>query len=143
SFSLTGNKVEIVAPGLSVLSTWPGGQYKVLSGTSMATPFVTGTVALILASNEKLWSTTGITDGDGKWAPDEVRDVLDHMTKHLGAQGRNSQFGYGALQLNFPDPSAKVLTSVANSNTTAILPLPELLSVRPTSFPLLDTHFFS
>ncbi|MDB5295278.1 MAG: hypothetical protein JWO31_1261 [Phycisphaerales bacterium] len=46
--------VDIAAPGTSVYSTWRGGTYRTDTGTSMATPHVTGTIALMLSLNPKL-----------------------------------------------------------------------------------------
>jgi len=50
SFSSFGPQVAIIAPGVNILSTYMGGGYKTLSGTSMATPHVTGLAALAVAA---------------------------------------------------------------------------------------------
>jgi subtilisin family serine protease len=55
SFSNYGVKtVHIAAPGKDILSTWIGNDYREASGTSMATPFVSGVAALIIANEPNI-----------------------------------------------------------------------------------------
>ncbi|MCL2350626.1 MAG: S8 family serine peptidase [Defluviitaleaceae bacterium] len=89
----TPQKPDIVAPGVNVLSSAPGGGYDNFTGTSIAAPFVTGAAALMME-----W---GIIKGDDPYLyGQKVKAFL-----HLGANRRtdrqypNEIWGYGTLCL--------------------------------------------
>ena len=43
-----GNVIELVAPGVDVKTTWPGGGYRQLTGNSFACPYIAGIIALLI-----------------------------------------------------------------------------------------------
>lgn len=51
TFSNFGSSIEIAAPGVNIKSTYKNGSYAIASGTSMASPHVTGAAGLYGATN--------------------------------------------------------------------------------------------
>jgi hypothetical protein len=78
SFSSLG--AEIAAPGVNINSTVPGGGYASYSGTSMAAPHVSATVALMLANEQE-----------------NIRENLRNSAVDLGPAGADPYFGYGLV----------------------------------------------
>jgi subtilisin family serine protease len=76
--------VELSAPGVAITSTIPNAAYDTWSGTSMATPHVTGVAALVLAAKSTL-------------TPSQVRSILTSSATDLGAAGRDTQYGFGLV----------------------------------------------
>lgn len=96
-FSNIGPQADFAAPGVNVYSTYKGGAYATMSGTSMATPHVTGVVALILATPISPEYDTTL---NGKWDPDEVQQKLIETATDKGTYGFDVFFGYGLVNAN-------------------------------------------
>lgn len=84
SFSGQGSAVDIVAPGLSVLTLVRGGCCLTRSGTELAAAHVSGAAALLLAA--------GV-------APSQVSLKLVQGARDLGPAGKDNTFGYGLLDI--------------------------------------------
>ncbi len=84
SFSSRGSEVDLAAPGVRVLSTWPSNQYRRLNGTSMAAPHVSGAAALAISSHRLTRAET-------------IRKILEVTADNLGVPGRDDLFGHGIV----------------------------------------------
>ena len=66
-----GLKPDLLAPGVDIESTWPGGGYRLQSGTSMAAPYITGAAARVLEQYPD-------------WTPEKVKAWLIQHTRDIG-----------------------------------------------------------
>lgn len=108
-------RVDLAAPGTDILSTFPGGGYVMMSGTSMAVPYVAGAAALV-------WSAS----------PDlnymEVKEFLMESTDPLPALagmcvtgGRLNAFNAIGMLDSIPPASVTDLTSSEATSTRITL----------------------
>lgn len=84
ALSSRGRGIGLTAPGQNIRSTWLHGGYKILSGTSMATPHVAGAAVLLLSARPQLHA-------------DQVKQALERSAKPLRGATKWAQ-GYGFLQ---------------------------------------------
>lgn len=95
SFSNFGlRSVHVAAPGVKILSTLKGGGYGVMSGTSMATPHVSGIAALLLSANPSM------THAEIKDVLIRSSDPVKGLSKKVISKGRVNV--YNALHRIFP-----------------------------------------
>jgi subtilisin len=86
--------VEISAPGRAIESTWSDGSYNTISGTSMATPHVSGLAAKIWAANTSL---NNVTLRQNLQANAKKYDILSGIG---AATGDDYASGFGFARVN-------------------------------------------
>jgi subtilisin family serine protease len=83
-FSSTGQYVDLVAPGVAVLTTAGDGGYVAGNGTSLSAPFVSATLAMMRVRAPDA-------------SPDELRQALVTSADDLGPKGWDPKFGHGVV----------------------------------------------
>jgi len=89
--------VEVSAPGVDILSTYPDDTYETLSGTSMACPHVSGVVALIQAIHYTNHGTVLPVGESDDSSSGTVRGILHKTAEDLGSDGWDPLYGYGVV----------------------------------------------
>jgi hypothetical protein len=97
----------LVAPGERIASTYKDGQYAYMSGTSMATPAVSGAAALLM----QYWP---------KLNANQVAGVLFKSATDLGAPGIDAVYGRGLLNLDAALRPVGTVSLPGSSGNTAV-----------------------
>jgi thermitase len=119
-FTNYGDWVKVAAPGVDIYSTFLDGTYAYLSGTSMATPFVSGVAALI-------WSRFhGMTR-------DQVLAQLEGSSDDLGEPGFDVHYGYGRVN------ARKAVEQAPSNHDVLVLNLKTPPYLRPGNATVVST----
>ncbi len=133
SFSNYGaTSVDIAAPGVSILSTFPTSSYSSLSGTSMATPLISGVVALV-KSRYPSWSAAELKSALLRPETRKSYSTLNGLMQSPGIPNVVSLVAAGSLpRTPTPYPSAIATLAPTPSPRPSPTPLP---TATPTATP--------
>ncbi|MBX9581341.1 MAG: S8 family serine peptidase [Gemmataceae bacterium] len=122
-FSNYGRRsVDLAAPGVDILSTWPGGGYNTISGTSMATPHVAGVVALV-RDLEPGWTYRQVIS--------RVLGTVDPVPSMRGITTTGGRLN-AARAVDIPPPVSFVTPGSSGQESVSPVLLPVVLS-RPST----------
>ncbi|NYF23582.1 S8 family serine peptidase [Sporosarcina sp. JAI121] len=114
SFSNTGASIDVSAPGVDIISSMPGHGFASMSGTSMATPFVSGLATMLKLEDP----TRSVADIDR---------LLKKYVDDRGATGWDPLFGEGIVNVTSYDEG--LFVNKEDTASTKYIPFPEQRNV--------------
>jgi len=132
-------KPDIVAPGVGVRSSVPGGGYQSWQGTSMAGPHVAGAVALIWSAKPSLKNDQAATEALLNGSAFRLASVVETCGGDY-VNGPNNSWGHGLVDVKeaLTEDVALQATALDVTETTGngngVLETGEVFSLSPTWF---------
>jgi type VII secretion-associated serine protease mycosin len=119
-FSNSGSYVDVVAPGVGIISTYRTNAYQSLDGSSMACAFASAAAALVKAAAPRL-------------TPSEVMSALQRSARDIETAGRDNLSGYGLIQ-----PVAAIALARSMTGGSAIPPGGTGSPLQPTTLTVVS-----
>ncbi len=112
SWSNQGTLIDVSAPGVDIYTTFAGGGYGPISGTSFSAPITAGVAALVLSANPGLSGS-------------QAQSVIKRTADDLGTSGWDAAYGYGRLN------AAAAVTDALGGGSSADTTPPTAAFVSP------------
>lgn len=109
SFSSYGTSLDLIAPGMNIVSTIQGqtyGLFQLGNGTSYAAPFASAVAGLVLSMHPN-------------WTPTQVCSALKSSAEDIGTPGWDAETGHGILRADIAVQITEALVAEISSPTMA------------------------
>ena len=126
-FSNYGAAVDVAAPGVSIKSCLPNGEFGWWDGTSMAAPHVSAAAAMIQLANPK-------------FKPAKIESTIKNACYDLGTPGKDMDYGFGIPKLTKLMPNQIQPTAITLNKTSLPLGVGKSETLTATVSPSTATN---
>lgn len=125
SFSNFGESVDVAAPGVSVYSSFLNGEYRLMSGTSQASPHIAAVAAMYKLSHPN-------------YTPAQIEQFVKYYCRDLGEAGRDEFYGEGCPDMYSAIPD---VTVSFNSNGGTVVGSATTKSSQSVTLPAISKSY--